>query len=279
MFLSRAVAFSQRRCFSSTPLALSGHNKWSKIKEKKGANDAKKGAAHGKATRLIAVAVRSGGSPDPAKNIALANTIKRLREQDTPKDIIERALAKAASARDAKGEYLTYEALAHNVGLMIETLTENPKRTVGRVRELLNEHNARMASVAFMFNRVGLVRVAVPKEGITNDEVASKVTQIIETGLGADCLDFHSYPESEKEAVLDFTCEPTQLAALEAALAADGTCTVISAEQAYLPKDEAQVEDEDGEKVAKLVEDLQENEDVIRVTTTLDSLGSGSEDE
>ena len=59
----------------------------------------------------------------------------------------------------------------------------------------------------------------------------------------------------------------------------DGTCTVISAEQAYLPKDEAQVEDEDGEKVAKLVEDLQENEDVIRVTTTLDSLGSGSEDE
>ena len=65
------------------------------------------------------------------------------------------------------------------------------------------KNSARMASVAFMFNRVGLVRVAVPKEGITNDEVASKVTQIIETGLGADCLDFHPYPESEKEAVID----------------------------------------------------------------------------
>lgn len=279
MSLPRAVAFTQQRCFSCTPATFSGHNKWSKIKDKKGANDAKKGAAHGKATRLISVAVRSGGSPDPSKNVALASTIKRLREQDTPKDIIDRALAKAASARDAKGEYLTYEALAHNVGIIIETLTENPKRTVGRVREILSAHDARMASVAFMFNRVGLVKVALPKEGIPNDDMESRVTQVIETGMGADCADFHPYPESEKEAVIDFTCEPTQLSALEAALSADPICTVISAEQAYLPKDETHVEEEDAEKITQLVEELQENEDVIRVTTMLDSLGSGSDEE
>ncbi|KAJ7686601.1 transcriptional regulator-domain-containing protein [Mycena olivaceomarginata] len=127
------------RSFCSTPPSLSGHNKWSKIKEKKGINDVKKNAAYIKASREIMTAVRLGGSADPEQNSALAAILKRLK--DIPKENIQNALEKAVKRRDQRGEAIVYEALAYNkVGLIIECATPNPTRTVANIRHILSEH-------------------------------------------------------------------------------------------------------------------------------------------
>ncbi|KAF8892629.1 transcriptional regulator-domain-containing protein [Infundibulicybe gibba] len=108
------------RHLSNSVVAFSGHNKWSKIKQKKGVMDAQKGAIYGKANRDIVLAARTGGSADPVKNLALAAAIRWAKEQDVPKENIEKALAKATKGKDQGGEHLTYEALAFgSVGIIM----------------------------------------------------------------------------------------------------------------------------------------------------------------
>ncbi|KAG7452720.1 YebC-like protein [Guyanagaster necrorhizus] len=108
------------RRFSASKVSLAGHNKWSKIKRKKGVNDASKSATISRAQRDILVAVRTGGSTDPEKNLTLAVTLRRLKELDVPKDNIERTLARASRGKDKGGDAITYEALAFgSVGVIM----------------------------------------------------------------------------------------------------------------------------------------------------------------
>jgi len=111
---------SLSRSFFTQHPNQSGHNKWSKIKDKKGANDAQKSALYTRVNREIAIAVRTGGSVDPEKNIQLATTLKKAKEQGVPKDNIEKALANCVKSKDLTGERLVYEALAYkSVGLVM----------------------------------------------------------------------------------------------------------------------------------------------------------------
>ncbi|KAJ7273507.1 transcriptional regulator-domain-containing protein [Mycena haematopus] len=181
--------------FSSAHPTLSGHNKWSKIKEKKGINDTKKSAAYTKASREIMTAVRLGGSADPETNSALAAILRRLK--DIPKENIQNALDKAIKKRDQCGEDVVYQALAYGkVGLMIECTTDNRARTTGNIRHILSEHEAHIAAVGFMFRRIGSVKVIAKKEP---DELA--LIKIIDIAMenGAEDITEHFWTDMEVE--------------------------------------------------------------------------------
>ena len=151
---------------------MSGHSKWSSIKHKKGAADAKRGKLFSKLSRAIIVAAREGG-PDPAANLALQNAIEKARSYSMPKDNIERAIAKGSGA-DAEGsgfDTVIYEGYGpEGVAVLIETLTDNRNRTAAEVRHQFSKHGGNLGTagaVAWQFERRGIVLVSA---GDTDEE-------------------------------------------------------------------------------------------------------------
>ncbi|TFY78821.1 hypothetical protein EWM64_g5191 [Hericium alpestre] len=274
--LLRATArpFARPRAFSmSTPLA-SGHNKWSKIKQRKGATDAQKSQLYGRAARDIMVAVKSAlpffsvvlsWGVDAESAVGLRACPRRTLRLRSPRRRADRA----------GHQLVTYEVMAHGtVGMMIECLTDNGNRTIHRLREVFNRHNSRFATVGFMFERVGSVRVSIPHDE-TFDESQEKV---VDTALGlAD--DFETEPPEDGAVEIEFRCKPQSLNALAEALrdpALPGE--VQSVEIIWAPVEDSKVEAEDGgemdEWVGSLLEDLQDVDDVWRVHTTVVSAAS-----
>jgi YebC/PmpR family DNA-binding regulatory protein len=143
---------------------MSGHSKWSSIKHKKGAADAKRGKLFSKLSRGIIVAAREGG-PDPAGNLALQNAIEKARSYSMPKDNIERAIARGSGAdSDATSfEQILYEGYGPNgIALMVEALTDNRNRTASEVRHLFAKHDGNLGAtgaVAWLFERQGVILV------------------------------------------------------------------------------------------------------------------------
>src|ERR687896_1075317 len=143
---------------------MSGHSKWSSIKHKKGAADAKRGNLFSKLSRAIIVAAREGGS-DPGSNLALQNAIEKARSYSMPKDNIERAIAKGSGA-DADGsafETVVYEGYGPDgVAVLVEALTDNRNRTASDVRHLFSKFGGNLGTtgaVAWLFERRGVVLV------------------------------------------------------------------------------------------------------------------------
>src|SRR5690606_25691111 len=138
---------------------MAGHNKWSKIKREKGANDAKRGAVFTKIGNQIAIAARSGA--DPAMNSALALAIERAKAVNMPVANIQRAIDRVTDKSAAALEEATYEAMGPGgVGIIIEAATDNKNRTFPEVRTALTKNGGRMAdagSVAFQFSRKGVI--------------------------------------------------------------------------------------------------------------------------
>ncbi|KAJ3768149.1 DUF28-domain-containing protein [Lentinula raphanica] len=255
-----------RRQLSTSSVQWAGHNKWSKIKDKKGANDASKSAAFQRATQDILVAARSGGV-DPENNAALAAVIKRLKAQDIPKDNITKALAKAAKVKSS-GETTIYEAIACNsVGIIIECATDNTNRTVQTIREILNSRNARMASVNYMFNRGGVIVVGVQNQ--PDSEIL--LDNVTELALSEGADDFEmlpQVPESEFPLQMKFYCETSTLTGLANELSKHSGVHVLEKELVYYPVDKTTLSDEDVEIFEDLIRALQAHDDVVRVTTT-----------
>ena len=159
---------------------MSGHSKWSSIKHKKGAADAKRGQLFSKLSRAIIVAAKEGG-PDPAGNLALANAIEKARSYSMPKDNIERAIAKGSGA-DAEGstfETVVYEGYGpEGVAVLVETLTDNRNRTASEVRHLFAKHGGNLGTtgaVAWQFERKGVV--LVPAAGVDEDALLMTVAE------------------------------------------------------------------------------------------------------
>ncbi|KII85141.1 hypothetical protein PLICRDRAFT_166690 [Plicaturopsis crispa FD-325 SS-3] len=270
---SQLRAVSLPRSFSTSPVHASGHNKWSKIKTKKGAADAKKSAVFGKAYRDIMVAVRGGGSADPGLNSALAAVLKNAKSVGVPKDNIEKALAKASSTgKDRGDQQVTYEAMAYgSVGVIVECLTDNLNRTAHNIRGILGSHGARLAPVGFLFTRRGYVNVSLDK----GDDRDARTERLIEAALESGAEDFEEAetPDDPTTTELEFTCPTENLAKLTAAVTRSGLSRdLLSSELVYAPVDKPESADEDLEtKVAELVGALEDNEDTLRVWTTLDS--------
>jgi YebC/PmpR family DNA-binding regulatory protein len=239
---------------------VSGHSKWSSIKHKKGATDAKRGQLFSKLSRAIIVAAREGG-PDPTANLALQNAIDKAREASMPKDNIERAIARASgAAADGEAyEHVTYEGYGPGgVAVYVEALTDNRNRTASEVRHLFGKHDGSLGesgSVAWLFDRAGLLVVG---EDVDEDELT-----LAAADGGADDV-------SRDGSVFQVTSAPDELAAVRRALDEAGIA-VESAELAMLPKTSVTVDDEgDARKIVRLIEALEELDDVQDVYANFD---------
>ena len=153
---------------------MSGHSKWSSIKHKKGAADAKRGKLFSKLSRAIIVAAREGGG-DPAANLALQNAIEKARSYSMPKDNIDRAIAKGsgADADTSTFETVVYEGYGPSgVAVIVEALTDNRNRTASDVRHMFAKNDGNLGgsgAVAWLFERRGVV--LVPADGVDEDEL------------------------------------------------------------------------------------------------------------
>ena len=240
---------------------MSGHSKWSSIKHKKGAADAKRGALFTKLSRAIIAAAREGG-PDPAGNLALQNAIEKARSYSMPKDNIERAIARGsgADAEASNFESVVYEGYGpEGVAVLVEALTDNRNRTASEVRHLFSKFGGNLGAtgaVAWQFERRGVL--LVPAEGVDEDEL---VLAAAEGGADDVELDGSTY---------QITCAPEQLRSVREALVAAG-CTVEAAELSMVPKSTVRIADESAaRKVIRLVEGLEEADDVQDVYANFD---------
>ena len=240
---------------------MSGHSKWSSIKHKKGAADAKRGQLFSKLSRAIIVAARDGG-PDPDGNIALANAIEKARASSMPKDNIERAIARGSgSGTDGQAyEQIVYEGYAPGgVALIVEALTDNRNRTASEVRHLFAKHDGNLGAsgaVAWLFERRGVV--LVDADSVEEDELT-----LAAADGGAD--------DVEREgSSFRVTCAHEALPGVRAALEAAGIA-YESADVTMLPKTTVEVEDEvTAKKILRLMDALDDNDDVQDVYANFD---------
>ena len=240
---------------------MSGHSKWSSIKHKKGAADAKRGQLFSKLSRAIIVAAKEGG-PDPSGNLALQNAIEKARSYSMPKDNIDRAIAKGsgADAEAASFETVVYEGYGpEGVAVLVEALTDNRNRTASEVRHAFTKHGGNLGTtgaVAWQFERRGVVLVAA--DGADEDGVL-----IVAAEAGADdvVLDGSSFM---------VTTTPESLAGVRRALE-EGGFSVESVDLAMVPKTTVAVSDESvARRIVRLVEGLEETEDVQDVYANFD---------
>jgi YebC/PmpR family DNA-binding regulatory protein len=240
---------------------VSGHSKWSSIKHKKGAADAKRGQLFSKLSRAIIVAAKEGG-PDPDGNLALQNAIEKARSYSMPKENIERAIAKGSGA-DAEGasfETVVYEGYGpEGVAVLVEALTDNRNRTASEVRHAFTKHGGNLGTtgaVAWQFERRGVVLVSA--DGADEDEL---VMVAAEAGADDVELDGSSYV---------VTGAPESLTPVRTALEGAGFA-IESVELAMVPKTTVAVSDEGlARRIMSLVEGLEDTEDVQDVYANFD---------
>ena len=240
---------------------MSGHSKWSSIKHKKGAADAKRGKLFSKLSRAIIVAAKEGGG-DPANNLALQNAIEKAKSYSMPKDNIDRAIAKGSGAdADADAfETIVYEGYGpEGVAVIVEALTDNRNRTAADVRHMFSKHGGNLGAtgaVAWQFERRGVV--VVPAEGVDEEELL-----LVAADGGADDVE----PDGN---VFQVTSAPEELSAVRQAIEAAGI-GVDSAELMLVPKTTVAVEDEaKARQVMRLIDALEDNDDVQDVYANFD---------
>ncbi len=240
---------------------MSGHSKWSSIKHKKGAADAKRGKLFSKLSRAIIVAAKEGG-PDPLANLALQNAIEKARSYSMPKDNIERAIAKGsgADAEASSFESVVYEGYgSEGVAVLVEALTDNRNRTASEIRHLFSKHGGNLGAtgaVAWQFERCGVVLVS--EEGVDEDAL---VLAAAEAGADDVELDGSTY---------QVTSAPEVLGVVREALEGAGF-PVESAELSMVPKTTVSISDESKAKqVVRLVEGLEDLDDVQDVYANFD---------
>ncbi|MBA2315619.1 MAG: YebC/PmpR family DNA-binding transcriptional regulator [Chloroflexi bacterium] len=239
---------------------MSGHSKWSTIKRQKGANDAKRGALFTKVAREISVAARQGGG-DPDANYRLRLAIEKARSVNMPADNIKRTIDKATGGGDAvQYEEIVYEGYGPGgVAVLVETQTDNRNRTAAEVRSIFTKTGGQLAgsgAVAWQFEPRGLITVT--RNGVDPDEVA-----LAAIDAGAD--DVHT----EDDEAIEILTEPGQLEAVRKALE-DGGITVDSAESTMVARQTVELDSGRARQAVRLVELLEELDDVSRVTANFD---------
>lgn len=238
---------------------MAGHSKWKTTKHYKAATDAKRGALFTKLIREITVAAKSGGG-DPNGNARLRTAIDNARAASMPKENIERAIKKGTGEIEGVDyQELLYEGYGPGgVALMIQTLTDNPTRTVADVRFKLSRGGGTLGSansVSWMFDRKG--QIVIEAAGKDEDSV-------MEVALDAGAEDFSR--EDDKFIVLT---EPAAVHAVKQALAAKGL-NAVEATIGWIPKNTVKVDGENADKLLKLLEELDDMDDVQKVDANFD---------
>ena len=238
---------------------MSGHNKWSKIKRKKGANDAKRGALFTKLIREITVAAREGGG-DPEYNARLRLAVDTAKSNSMPADNIERAIKKGTGELEGVSyEEITYEGYGPGgVALFIECLTDNNNRTVADVRHALAKFDGSLGtdgSVAWQFERKGV---------FTIDASRYSEDSVFEAAIDAGAEDVADYGD---EFVV--TAEPADFMRVQAGLEKAGI-EITSAELTRIAKNEMAVTGKDAVRLLKLLHWLDDLDDVQKVHSNAD---------
>lgn len=234
---------------------MAGHNKWSKIKREKGANDAKRGAVFTKIGNQIAIAARGG--TDPAINSALALAIEKAKAVNMPMANIQRAIDRVADKNAAQLEEVVYEAYGPGgIGIIIEAATDNKNRTYPEVRSTLTKNGGSIAepgSVAFQFTRKGVIRIAE-----TGEEA---LLSVLDAGA-EDAIE-------EDDGTIVYT-DPKDLDKVRRSIL-DAGLTVNEVELQYVPNAPVEVSDQDAsQKVLKLLDAIDDLDDVVNVHTNAD---------
>jgi YebC/PmpR family DNA-binding regulatory protein len=238
---------------------MSGHSKWSTIKRKKGAADAKRGQLFTKLAREITVAARTG-LPDPDANARLRIAIQKARAESMPKDNIDRAVQRAAGgANGEQYEEIYYEGYGPGgTAIMILTMTDNRNRTVGELRATLTRSGGNLGengSVSWMFDQTGLITINLGEQD--EDELAMAAIEAGATDYSVD------------EGVAEVFTEPGELHAVAGALEAAGY-TYENAELIMKPQTLLAPDPEQTVKAIRLLEKLEDLDDVQSVYSNLD---------
>ena len=239
---------------------MSGHSKWSTIKRKKGAADAKRGQMFTRLTREIVIAVREGGG-DPEGNFRLRIAIDRARAVNMPKDNIDRAV-KRGTGEDKDGEVIeqiTYEGYAPNgIALLVECLTENRNRSVSEIRHVLTRAGGSMGevgSVSWQFDRIAYF--GIEGEGVDFDKV-------FELALNGGANDI----TQDEEGYIEIFAPVDAFKTINDALK-DANIEIDEAELRMVPKQEIELDTEKTIKIMRLVEELEDLDDVQNVYSNL----------
>ncbi len=238
---------------------MSGHSKWATIKHKKGKTDAKRGKLFSKLSRAITVAAREGG-PDPAMNMALANAIEKAKAESMPKDNIERAIQRGSGgAEGVNYESIVYEGYGPaGVAVIVEVLTDNKNRSAADIRNVFSKHGGQLAqtgAVAWVFERRG--SIVVDGTRYTEDDVMA-------AAIDAGAEDVVS--DGEEFQVLT---QPADFGAVRDALTAAGI-EFENAELTMIPKNTVKLEENDARKTMKIMDALEDNDDVQEVYANFD---------
>jgi len=241
---------------------MSGHSKWATTKHKKAIVDARRGKLFARLIKNIEVAVRTGG-PDPMANPTLFDAIQKARKNSVPMDNIDRALKRGSGAESGGADWQTimYEGYGPNgVALLIECLTDNRNRAASEVRVAVTRNGGNMAdpgSVAYLFNRKGVILITKVADKPTEDE-------ILDAALDAGVQEVNDLGDS-----IEIISEASDLVAVRQALQAAGI-DYESAESSFLPTVSIELDEESAPKVFKVIEALEDCDDVQNVFANFD---------
>ena len=243
---------------------MSGHSKWATTKHKKAVVDAKRSKMFAKLIKTIEVAARTGGG-DPAGNPTLYDAIQKAKKSSVPNDNIERAVKRGSGAETGGAEYLniTYEGYGPNgVAILIECLTDNKNRAAGDVRLAMTRNNGSLAdpgSVSYMFHRKGVILVPQEQEGgpTNEDDVLMAV------------LDAGAEEVNDLDGSFEVISEATDLVAVRTALQEAGI-DYDSADANFVPTMQVELDEEGARKIFKLIDALEDSDDVQNVFANFD---------
>jgi YebC/PmpR family DNA-binding regulatory protein len=238
---------------------MSGHSRWSQIKRKKGKADVQRGKLFSKILREITVAAKNGGG-DPKGNMRLKAAIETAKEVNMPQDNIKRAIQKGTGELPGESwEEITYEGYAAGgVAVMIQVLTDNRNRTAPEIRHTFEKFGGHMGSagaVAWMFDRKGIILVDGDKIG--------------EDDLMGKALDAGATDMRRAEKVFEITTAPAEMDAVRDALVKVGA-PILEAQVTYVPQSTVRVEAPTAASVMRLIEALEELDDVQHVHANYD---------
>ena len=238
---------------------MSGHSKWATIKHAKGAADAKRGQMFTKLIKEISIAARDGGG-DPDANPKLRAVILKARAANMPKDNIERAIKKGTGELGGVSyEELTYEGYGPGgAAILVTVLTDNKNRSAASVRNIFNKHGGNLGatgSVAYLFNRKGVIEY---------DAAAVSEDELMEAALEAGADDV-----ATEDGVITVTTDPSAFVAAVEALEAKGFAS-LSADIEMVPDTYSALDADTTRKVLRLIDKLEEDDDVQNVYSNID---------
>lgn len=244
---------------------MSGHSKWATTKHKKAVVDAKRGKMFAKLIKNIEVAARTGG-PDPDGNPTLYDAIQKAKKSSVPNDNIDRAVKRGGGIGDEAVDYTTimYEGYGPNgIAMLVECLTDNKNRAAMEVRTAMTRNGGTMAdpgSVSYLFHRKGVIIVPAEQEGgeTNEDDILMAVLD-----AGADEV-------NDLGGAFEVVCEPTDLVAVRTALQEAGL-DYDSADASFVPSVQVEVDVDGATKVLKLIDALEDCDDVQNVFANFDA--------